>query len=693
MSDAINELIRKVEIQKLQIQTELLYQQNMALFKERFPTIFEVFEHYTPQNTQLGVDPNGDLNLINRRHNHYVYSSSPAQQAQQHVERFSKKSMLRKFKIPLSEVYNPEHIYIPHLNKMVAEYSQQKIARLYATPNYLVNLILSGIGMGYQLPELINRFDIQNIFIYENCKDTFHASLHVFDWQPILDYFRKNQRSITFCIGVVPRKALSQIEYSIREIGLHTQMFTFVYQHSQRKEELDFISIYQKEIKSFIGGVGYFDDEQIGLGHAYHNIMSNHAVFRLPQYKRRHARVAVVANGPSLDNHIEYLEKNQQNIIILSCGSALGSLYRAGIQPDFHVEMERDYAMTDFIKYDTPKEFREKITLLCLHSVAPETLNQFGKSCYAVKILDAGAPLIHKYFKQQLVELSFCNPTVSNCALAFAVYLGFDSIHLIGTDFGIPANGQHHASNSLHYKMEEFVEDKETFEYNYTAKKEILQDANFGGQIKTHHILDISRISIERLLDFAVKQSTGLTCFNSNDGAKIRNATPTKLHDITAPDDIDKSSLLHDIESQHFHYYHNKKFNTLSSNSILKKFFDIKDHIKIKSGITSNRELMHELNRIFTSISQEYDPTTYHLLRGSLSCFFGSIVENTLYAEKQEDFDSQLKLGTHYYNTFIDLIYQRAKDEPFKIDDFPLHLIQKMRSKESSDSILKTVDE
>ena len=49
----------------------------------------------------------------------------------------------------------------------------------------------------------------------------------------------------------------------------------------------------------------------------------------------------IVGNGPSLDKEIDFLRKNQDNFVIFCSGSALKPLYKAGITPDFQVEIER----------------------------------------------------------------------------------------------------------------------------------------------------------------------------------------------------------------------------------------------------------------------------------------------------------------------------------------------------------------
>ena len=51
--------------------------------------------------------------------------------------------------------------------------------------------------------------------------------------------------------------------------------------------------------------------------------------------------VFVVGNGPSLDSSLAFLKKNSDDIIIISCGTAIRALLKNNIKPDLHIEMER----------------------------------------------------------------------------------------------------------------------------------------------------------------------------------------------------------------------------------------------------------------------------------------------------------------------------------------------------------------
>ena len=51
--------------------------------------------------------------------------------------------------------------------------------------------------------------------------------------------------------------------------------------------------------------------------------------------------VFVIGSGPSLDNDIPFIRKNQDKAIVVACGTAIDTLYHAGIKPDFYACTER----------------------------------------------------------------------------------------------------------------------------------------------------------------------------------------------------------------------------------------------------------------------------------------------------------------------------------------------------------------
>ncbi len=670
MSDALQQLIRQAEVQKLQMQMNVMLQKNLSLFKERMPQVYKMVADHKPDNLILRLDHNNKINLLIQEHKHFLYNDDPQAFSHKQVALFQKKSQVRRFRITKNKEYNDDHIHIPHLNGLIDEYEDNAREREHGTPNFIPSLIVSGVGLGHHLPELIKNFDIRNIMVYEKCVDSFYGSLQVLDWTKILDHFRQKGKSITLCIGSDPQAALAQIEAGINKVGLHSQIYTFVFRHTMRKAELDFIEFYQKELRTFIGGMGYYDDEQIGLAHGYHNVKSKSAVFVSHKTHSRKIRLLLIGNGPSLDEHKDYIEANKDNVIIMSCGTGLSSLLRMGIKPDFHVEMERCILVNDVIRHFSEADDRNDITLLCLHTVAPETMKAFPDCCYSIKANDAGGPLVYDYFlPQKTNELIFCNPTVTNCGLSFAVSMGFEDIHLIGVDLGAKDKEKHHSKHSFYVEMEAFAK-KEKIDYTiYDEDRVQAVEGNFGGEVMAMPILNMARVSMERYLRILTPAFPNLRVSNTNDGAKIDGTVSVRLEDLDDCGVHNKQAEIKSIKKSHLHYYTNRKFEKSSNSTLLKKFYAAKDNIKLTEGLSNNAELYDELLRAYREISSTKDLITHHLLRGSVNTFFGSIAEHTFYCSNEDDFRENANIGVRHFNAFIDKVYEKMHADPFKLDE------------------------
>jgi len=685
MSQALQQLIQQAEAQKIQANMNLCYRKNITLLQHAFPSLYKRLEHHRPSGVVLQLDPNGELNLADTATRQYLYNEPPQHYCRKQVNHFKKKQNVQRFKLSTGEAYNDRHIHLQHLNTLIDAYAALKKPALETPITYIPNLIVSGIGLGYSLPLLLDTFDIQHIFIHEACLDTFHASLHTLDWEPIVRHFSQPLHSIDFCVGKNSTQALTDIEFSLQRIGLHAHIYSFIYSHTTRAAEQQFIERYLHEIRAFIGGLGYYDDEQIGLAHGYHNARSSHPVFDSSQTQHRTARLILVGNGPSLDAHTAYLRENTDNAIIMSCGSALGSLLKMGIKPDFHVEMERTNAITDFLHLSTRPEDRENITLLCLHTVAPNAIAAFKEVCYAIKPNDAATAHLHNNVAPKTLHaLGFCNPTVTNCGLAFAISMGFKDVHLVGVDLGMPTTGGHHSANSFHYEMEKSLSDTSNFKYAYTQQNNTLVAGNFGGKVKTHTVLNHSRIAMERLLAMATRAFPDFSCTNTNNGAKIQYTLSAAIDSIPPAPCCDKPTEINAIKTAHFYRAtgtHLPEATNTGNNThepLLSYFMSIEKTLTMSHTLSDNRALQNECQRIYGLIAAHNDPLTHYLLRGSINCLLGVIVENCLYTRDKVLFQQRTQLGAGIFNAFIDNVYLRMKTEPFRLDDTRDPILEKM---------------
>lgn len=669
MSDAIQQLIRQTEIKKLQLELSLKFQENLTLFKQRFPALHDLVCDRQAKTIQLKLDQNDNINLYDVNKRAWFYANSPVDYAENQVNKTLANCQAERIRIQASRVNNPDHLHIPLTNELIEHFSDVENEAKRNPQRSLHTLILSGLGLGYQVPFFIDKCKITNLFIYESDIDVFHASLHCVDWKVVLDYFSTNNRSITFCIGVSPEKSLEQIEKAVNQRGLFHWLYNFISQHTTRVDESVFIDNFKKNVANYVGSLGFFDDEQIGLAHGLENLKHNPTFLKETKISAIDTPVLIVGNGPSLDLHEAYLKENKDKAIIMSCGTSLASLYKMGVKPHFHIEMERTMGVQDFLMYGTDEEYRKGITLLCLHTVSPNTIAMFEQSCMAIKPNDAAEFILKDLLKPQaLITLAFCNPTVANCALAFSVNLGFRNIHLIGTDFGVGEKGQHHSKSSTHYVLEERAEDKENFKYNYKDNRNIVVEGNFGGKVKSHNTLNMARFSIQRYLQILRNKGVSISVTNSNMGAKIEGATPCKVEALPELETFDTHKLVTQIQNTLFHHVHTDDLALPETHTLLEYFFSIEQELKLDTTLTRESQLLDELVRVFTLVEAEKDKTTHLLLRGSLNAFFSIIAQHCTYTPNDSIFIDRYSYASAFYNRFIDKAYEKMRSSALELD-------------------------
>lgn len=141
-------------------------------------------------------------------------------------------------------------------------------------------------------------------------------------------------------------------------------------------------------------------------------------------------KVAVVASaGPSLSKNIETLKKYRENVVIFCVGTALKTLLRNGIIPDFVHVIERANTLVHF-----DVDCTEKMMLVCAPYTNETTFTKKFKNVFvtASKETEAARWFLDMLSKP-LVDFE-TKGTVAYNALSSAKCLGCDTIILIGQD-------------------------------------------------------------------------------------------------------------------------------------------------------------------------------------------------------------------------------------------------------------------
>ncbi|MCR6653756.1 MAG: DUF115 domain-containing protein [Cellvibrionaceae bacterium] len=683
VQELLNAALRKAEMNQLQLQLELRFKKNMEIFKKAAQPIYDQFIQYEPKELRLSFDAAGYLNLVNYTlDNKPVYPEDPQVFTRRQVEDFCQLPSITSISFAKSKIINERHIHPPLINDLIESYAELGADKKVNCDVPVGMMLMTGCGLGYQLPLLMEKMDIRNLTIFDPHKDSFYASLHVIDWEPILLHFCQPGHMIKFLIGMESNDAMTELKLLPDKIGLQKLVYTFVFRHFNSEKEDDFIQRYRKEFHLLASGTGFFDDEQISLAHTTLNLNEGTPVFRHTPHTKGLPPVFIIGNGPSLDKQINFIRANKDKVIVISCGTALGSLAKVGIKPEFHIEMERNSHVRAWIEHGTTAEFREGITLLCLNTASPEVTHLFKSVCIARKPNDIGEPLIGDKVPEAL-SLQLCNPTVTNAGLSYAISMGFKEIYLLGVDLGTAPDAQHHSKLSLYYDLEEKTQSKGFTLFEKNASSYNLK-GNFGGVVSSNPILDATRFNMEILLRIAARSLGDVRCYNPNNGAFIEGAEPIPLEDIRAFDQaIDKAAITSGILNRNCILYPKVEITESQfHDKLLAGFFSVLKDINLKKDVQTPVELYEELDRIMTLVIRRIpeDPIGGMLLRGSLQGYFTLILKGCLFQPTRARFLEAYDIGRKAYQKFLKGAAEIMHQEPLKVDDTPDTMIVKLKN-------------
>ncbi|WP_337116860.1 MULTISPECIES: motility associated factor glycosyltransferase family protein [unclassified Pseudoalteromonas] len=534
------------------------FEENLLAFKQYFPEIFEKFLKYEPsEHFQFILNDNGTANIIDYETRVPMYSSDPIKQAVEQVHKNLENPILGKTDhSAISSVENPlDFIHIDLMNNLGKLFGEAK-ANLPVNNSLdekLPSLMLFGIGLGYHLPELIEKREISFINIIEPNEDYFFASLFVAEWKSILESIDKNGSFLYLGIGKSEDEVFKNIYDRSRNVGIASVSYTWFYQHYPSQKMNKWIDEFKTNFHQFFTGFGFFDDAMMGIAHTLGNLENEFNLMSVQKPMNKEMAefpVVIIANGPSLDQEIEFLQKLQDKVVILSCNSASTALVKKGIIPDFHVALERTEMTHDFLRDFLPESARKKMNLLVTNVMHPTVSSLFPWTGFGLKGNESATQLVHlaQFINRKPITevLSYCNPLVGNTALSYACHLGFKNIYLFGVDNGYVDEDYHHSKSSFYYNKEGQVEHKPL-----KIGKQIALPGNFVPTILTDEFMSVGNIQMEKLINSF--QNQGINFYNCSNGAKIKGATPLHSDYIyLEPTSLSKSAVVEYVKEHRF---------------------------------------------------------------------------------------------------------------------------------------------
>lgn len=521
-----------------------ILENNLRAFEQYFPSLFLQFKDYQYRHWQPIINrQSGEVNLFHLRSSTVLNAESAKANAHalaRHFQRYPNRDGLI-FGYEQDKLKHYLHNIFVRRTATVLRAHNDKVGEL---PENIKAMIFFGIESGYTIASLLQTNSIDCLILCEPNPDFFYASLFAINWADILKSVDEAEQRIYINIGEAGAHLFSDLNRQFVNIGPYILNETYFLQGYANKLLSRAIKDLRDQLKITFSLGENLDHALYGIEHTVHAIadgiplMAAQAPSLLPK-PLLELPVFIVGNGPSLDNSIELLRESRQKMIVVSCGTALQALYRYGITPDFHAEVEQNRATFDWASRVNAPEFLKSITLISVNGIHPDTCGLYKDTLIAFKTGEASSITAMAILgATRFSQLKHSFPTVSNLAIDFFTTLGFQQLYLVGVDLGFVDYENHHSKQSGY-----FENGKAIYDYQKDLAKSLPVRGNFREQVFTKAEFNMSRTMMEQLLSLYQ-----IDVFNLSDGAYIQGAAPLHLDQVLIlNDDIDRDAMHTDM--------------------------------------------------------------------------------------------------------------------------------------------------
>ncbi len=696
--ESIEEKIRLIEKQQVnekifKLESKARFDNNLSALKKYFPDLYTRFSSYQPpEGFKLFPTSGGKGNFIpSDAKGVPMYSDDPVEQVTKQVKKYTDEhpvfSRMKFYESTTEYSGIDKRLHIEYMHKLAHLISTTVPADepyLSKLPSYFPTCIMFGIGLGYQLPILLNDHQFDYLFLCEPSEEAFYASLHCLDWERIIKSIDDAGQCLFIQVGINFEQFFESLVGTVWDIGAHSMVASFCYQHTPGYETNKLISTFFERFFEFHFGYGFYNDAVTGLAHCFRNVearipfLQAGAGEKLPS---KHIPAFVVANGPSLDKSIEIIRAHQPDAVIFAAGTAFQSLCNAGIETDFHVLVERPKITYDFLLETTEKSVLAKTNLLAVDVIYPDVPKLYKWAGLSLKGPEAATAFMQieslKTTGKILPALPSAAPLVANTALSFAMMLGFKEIYLFGVDNGYQIEGQSHSDYSI------YRDPKLNNRYKIDIKGDHVLPGNLGNEVYSTSLMVSAKTQLERL----ISKFSRVSVYNVGEGAKLEGATPLIEDDILCmPYDGDKHEVVEKIKTDAFETLNIKEdFETKAG---LNDFSELCDYLlDIGRENWSTRQeaadILKRQARVVYAYRKHSYPHLHHLLKGSM-LYYQCPLLSLLY--RFDDEEMSLKTFKPCFNLWLEYIEAMKKDYPkayFKKCEYSQAVIDQLKEFES----------
>lgn len=350
------------------------------------------------------------------------------------------------------------------------------------------HICLYGIGLGYYLEAIVNRYPDKKIFIHEPIADIFLALMETKDISKLLNH----SNIITIGIGNdeltnerFVRSIISQIKdsFSILVAPSYDKLYQRNFQVF-KETLLKRIQSHRSDIATLQKfGLEWTENILLNVPH----LIKGTSIYHLENMFENIPAI-VVGSGPSLQEDLQYLNKLKEFALVIAAGSSIQALLNAGIHPHLVVSIdggEGNYNVFKNIDIDS-------IPLATGSFIKHNILDKVKDPLFHVPL---SSDSITKYIFNLMDDYPkiFSTASVTGTAVQLAKLFGCNKIIFMGQDLSFP-NDQYYSSGVGHIEsksLDQKINDADLLVENVT-----------GGKNKTSKSMLITLRDIEDLIKY-----------------------------------------------------------------------------------------------------------------------------------------------------------------------------------------------
>lgn len=622
MSDiSLLEIVQTRQLHILDSWSAKRYALNMNFFSSLNPKLFEELKN-PPIQYNLYLEGE-NLNIIDIQNHSFVYPivKGSHQMIEQNIQLaqnplnnslytlHTNRLALQKLdeqKIPYTAKICNEMIDV-----MMQEYGGQN--RFHLPRHFLPNMTLFGLLGGMFLEFLIEEgYFFHSLLLFEQELDLFRISLYFVNYPKLFE--QVSERSCYVFVKDLLHKELVQNYFTHKKI---TNNFLRLELQLYDSPKIDRVREHIAESYAINArGWGSFDDEMIGVRNTFTNLGNDTHKLKYPilhQPQRLNIPICVVGNGASLDSLLPFIKANLCKMIVFSCGTALKPLKNAGIEPDFHIEIER----IDYLKDVLESAPLGDTTLLCGNMVQPSAI-EISKEAYI--FMRGGSA--SSYFGKPRSVIEFAAPYVGNAGFALACLLS-EEVIVCGLDCGYIKGKTKHAKGSF-YGEEDSEIPKNAYKVQGNGDYDVYADALFS----------LSNAMMSR----AINVFKPHLVINLGDGAYIQGSKAVKPSAFDLRE-VDKQKFVKELKN-YMNADKESVFVHYPKDAYLSEIIAFKEQIirALSSPISGKRALFDRIDLIYKiSLKQSsQNPFVGVLFEGSISHILHSLMVCALHIPRDD---------------------------------------------------------